>query len=228
MIMMSLELTGKPPFKTVYLHGLVRDEQNRKMSKSLGNALDPLEVASKYGTDAVRMSLVVGTTAGNDSKTGESKIKGYRNFSNKLWNIARFITTNLEISNFQFPTSGKFSEYQLSNQDKKDLKRLNEIIKKTTKYLDSFKFSQAGELLYEYTWHEFADKIIEESKPRINGDNKDDRIAVLFKLYKILETILKLLHPFVPFVTEAIWQKTSHKTKPESNLINSSWPSPDA
>lgn len=228
MIMMSLELTGKPPFETVYLHGLVRDEQNRKMSKSLGNALDPLEVASEYGTDAVRMSLAVGTTAGNDSKTGESKIKGYRNFSNKIWNIARFITTNLETSDFQFPTSDKYSEYQLSSQDKKDLKRLSEIIKKTTNYLDNFKFSQAGELLYEYTWHEFADKIIEESKPRISGDNKEDQAAVLFKLYKILENILKLLHPFMPFVTETIWKEISHKTESESNLISSSWPSPDA
>lgn len=224
MIMMSLELTGKIPFKTVYLHGLVRDEYNRKMSKSLGNSLDPLEVAAKYGTDAVRMSLVVGTAAGSDSKIWEAKIKGYRNFSNKVWNIARFILTNLENSKSNDQIANQ--PPKLSEQDKKDLKRLNEIVKKTTKYLDNFQFSQAGELLYNYTWHEFADKIIEQTKPRIYGNDNQDKAAAIFKLYQILETALKLLHPFMPFTTETIWQEIDSKIKSEKNLISASWPSP--
>lgn len=224
MIMMSLELTGKIPFRTVYLHGLVRDEYNRKMSKSLGNSLDPLEVASKYGTDAVRMSLVVGTAAGSDSKIWEAKIKGYRNFSNKVWNIARFILTNLENSNSNNQILSQ--PPKLFEQDKKDLKKLDEIVKKTTKYLDNFQFSQAGELLYNYTWHEFADKIIEQAKPRIYGNDNQDKAAAIFKLYKILEATLKLLHPFMPFVTETIWQEIDSKIKSEKNLISASWPSP--
>ena len=224
MIMMSLELTGQIPFKTVYLHGLVRDEQNRKMSKSLGNVLDPLDVSAKYGTDAVRMSLVVGTTAGNDSKTGESKIKGYRNFSNKIWNIARFVLTNLEESKFKSQMSNKVSNVELSKQDEGDLKRLDEIVEKTTKYLDNFQFSRAGELLYDYTWHEFADKIIEEAKKRLNGDDEQDKVVALFKLNKILLTVLKLLHPFMPFVSEAIWQNINEKLRGEQDLINAPWP----
>jgi valyl-tRNA synthetase len=219
MIMMSLELTGKIPFETVYLHGLVRDEQNRKMSKSLGNVLDPLDVSEKYGTDAVRMALIVGTTPGNDVSIGEGKVKGYRNFSNKIWNIARFILMNIDD-----PATVNDPKVKFTKQDEKDLKQLDEIIAKTTKYLDSFQFSHAGELIYDYTWHEFADKIIEQAKPRINGDDKEDKLAAVVKLYMILQTTLKLLHPFMPFVTEAIWQNMDKKLKDEGDLISSSWP----
>lgn len=219
MIMMSLELTGKIPFETVYLHGLVRDEQNRKMSKSLGNVLDPLDVSEKYGTDAVRMALIVGTTPGNDVSIGEGKVKGYRNFSNKIWNIARFILMNIDD-----PTTVNDSKVKFTKQDRKDLKQLEDIIAKTTKYLNSFQFSHAGELIYDYTWHEFADKIIEQAKPRINGDDKDDKLAAIVKLCKILQTTLKLLHPFMPFVTEAVWQSMDNKLKDESDLITSGWP----
>lgn len=231
MIMMGLELTDKPPFETVYLHGLVRDEQNRKMSKSLGNSLDPLEVSEKYGTDAVRMGLIVGTTPGNDVSVGESKIKGYRNFSNKIWNIARFVLTNL--ASIKLPVSPearaevgkvKSEKYNFKDQDKEDLKRLDEIVKKTTKYLDNFQFSHAGELLYSYTWHEFADRIIERDKKRIYGEDEEDKVVAVLKLYRILETILKLLHPFMPFVTEAIWQNISDNVKSENDLISTPWP----
>jgi len=220
MIMMGLELTGKPPFETVYLHGLVRDEQNRKMSKSLGNVIEPLEISDKYGTDAVRMSLVVGTSAGADSKIGESKIKGYRNFSNKIWNISRFILMNLESSNSKIQMTNKFQ----NPNDKKDLERLEEIVKKTTKYLDNFQFSRAGELLYDYTWHEFADKIIEEAKTDLRGDDKKKSLAVQVKLLTILTTVLKLLHPFVPFVTETIWQNIPANLKDSKLLISAKWP----
>lgn len=224
MIMMGVELTGKAPFKTVYLHGLVRDEKNRKMSKSLGNVLDPLEISAKFGTDAMRMALVVGTTAGNDIAVGESKIRGYRNFANKIWNIARFVLMCLEQFDQQNATKQQIAEAKYSPQDKKDFERLDEIVKKTTKYLENFHFSHAGELLYDYTWHEFADKIIEEAKTRIQGDNEEDRKAALFKLLVILQSILKLLHPFVPFVTETIWQKLPSELKDSDLLITAEWP----
>ncbi|MDH4358797.1 MAG: valine--tRNA ligase [Candidatus Berkelbacteria bacterium] len=216
MIMMGLELTDKPPFETVYLHGLVRDEHNRKMSKSLGNVLDPLEVTEKYGTDAVRMSLVVGATAGNDLAVGESKIKGYRNFSNKIWNISRFVLTNLE------NPKGKINN--LLDEDKKDLERLDEVIEKVTKHLDSFQFSRAGELLYNYIWHEFADIIIEQSKDRLNSNNEKDKRAVQTKLLTILTASLKMLHPFIPFVTETIWQKIPTNMRDSNTLISAKWP----
>ena len=223
MVMMGLELTGEAPFKTVYLHGLVRDEQNRKMSKSLGNVIEPLEVSDKFGTDAVRMSLVVGTSAGADSKIGEGKIKGYRNFSNKLWNIARFVISNFENLKLDVDLKFKIKNLKLSEPDR-DLEKLAEIVKTVTKQLDTFKFSQAGELLYEYTWHEFADKIIEESKERLAGEDEEDKKACLAKLVTILITILKLLHPFVPFVTETIWQEMPGDLKDEKLLISSNWP----
>jgi len=216
MIMMGLELTGKVPFETVYLHGLVRDEQNRKMSKSLGNVLDPLEVAEKYGTDAVRMSLVVGATAGNDLAVGESKIKGYRNFSNKIWNIARFILMNQEGAPDKNP---KFSK-----QDKKDLERFDAVIAEATKHLDQLQFSRAGELLYDFIWHEFADIMIEEAKPRLQSDLAEDCAAARAKLVLVLIGSLKMLHPFVPYVTETIWQKIPKEFKDSENLISASWP----
>ena len=252
MIMMGLELTGKAPFETVYLHGLVRDEHNRKMSKSLGNVIDPLDVADKFGTDAVRMSLVVGATAGNDIAVGEGKIKGYRNFSNKIWNISRFVLTNLEstkseirnpkqIQNSNNKNSKQFDKLEFgklgfvscfdirasnfTDQDRKDLARLDEIVKTTTKYLDNFQFSHAGELLYNYIWHEFADIIIEQSKDRLAGEDKKDKEAAKVKLLTILTVCLKLLHPFVPFVTETIWQQIPADLKEEKMLISAKWPS---
>jgi len=225
MIMMGLELTGKTPFETVYLHGLVRDEKNRKMSKSLGNVLDPLEVADKFGTDAVRISLVVGATAGNDIALGESKVKGYRNFSNKIWNISRFILMNVENSKIKTQKSIlQLQTEKFSEQDKKDLARLNEVIEKTTKHLDSLQFSHAGELLYEFVWHEFADIMIEEAKPRLLSDLDEDCAAARAKLVLILISSLKMLHPFVPFVTETIWQKLPIELKDSENIISASWP----
>jgi len=263
MIMMSLELTGKAPFKTVYLHGLVRDEQNRKMSKSLGNIIDPLDVIEKYGADALRFSLVVGATAGKDLAMGESKIKGYRNFSNKIWNISRFVITNLENSMGIIPgadpesrspiphpvrlcsgpecnrrqvrdkLSKNFaSDSRMTDQDKADLAKLKEVEKKVTKLLDELKFSQAGEVLYDYTWHEFADKIIEQEKKRLylpagqaSGEDEKDKKASLLKLTKMLTATLKLLHPYMPYVTEAVWDQFPEEAKDSKLLISSSWPS---
>ncbi len=197
MIMLGIYCTGKIPFKTVYLHGLVRDKNRQKMSKSKGNAIDPLVIAKVYGTDAVRMALIIGNTAGSDIIISEEKIKGYRNFANKIWNASRFVLMNLK------DFDGKKSV--LTTQDKKLLKNLEIIKKKITHHLDNFHFSLAGELIYHYFWHTFADKIIEEMKNRIR-DNKDKKQAQ-YVLYKILTDCLKMLHPFMPFVTEEIWQK---------------------
>lgn len=233
MIMMGLELTGRAPFKTVYLHGLVRDEQNRKMSKSLGNVLDPIDISDKFGTDAMRMALVVGTTAGNDIAVGESKIQGYRNFANKVWNIARFVITNLENSKgvipgkdpeSRSPMSERFaSDSRMTNQDKKDLEEFEKLKETVTKALDNLEFSRAGEHLYGYVWHEFADKIIEESKKRLEKEGPDKEAAIA-KLTVILIDSLKMLHPFIPFVTEAIWQSLPTGLKDEKLLISSKWP----
>ncbi|NMC35972.1 valine--tRNA ligase [Candidatus Beckwithbacteria bacterium] len=214
MIMFGLYRTGQIPFEKVYLHGLVRDAFGQKMSKSKGNVVDPLESIEKFSADALRMALVVGSTPGKDMSLGEPKIKGYRNFANKVWNIARFIELNSQGKTIK-PFSAKT---KLEKQDAAFIKKLDSLIKRTTKYLENFKFSLAGEGLYEFIWHELADKYIEESKDRLqNGDEE-----VLSVLHYSLKTCLKLLHPFMPYVTETIWQQT--KTKDETDLVITSWP----
>lgn len=190
MIMMGLYRVGKIPFKHVYLHGLVRDKDRQKMSKSKGNVIDPLGVAAEYGTDAVRMALIVGNTAGNDPIISEDKIRGYRNFATKLWNIARFISMNYEKPKTKPIATAK---------DRKNLKQLEIIKKKVTKHLENFEYHHAAETIYHYTWHTFADKILEEAKPNLSP-------ATLETLTTIFTECLKMLHPFMPFVTEEIFQ----------------------
>ena len=203
MIMLSLYRVHKIPFRNVYLHGLVRDKDRQKMSKSKGNAIDPLGMAEIYGTDAIRMALVVGNTAGNDIIISEDKIRGYRNFATKIWNASRFILMNYS------PEFG-IEKPKFSANDKKDITELKNIKKKIAKLINQFKFHQAAETLYHYFWHTFADKIIENSKKRLQGNNKDRKEA-----YQLLETImkecLKMLHPFMPFITEEIWEKMGEK-----------------
>jgi valyl-tRNA synthetase len=219
MIMMSLELTGKAPFETVYLHGLVRDEHNRKFSKSLGNGIDPIDMSEKFGTDALRMSLIVGSTPGNDIALGESKIKGYRNFANKLWNIARFVAMSLDDLGF-IPDA----DTQFAHKDQADVKKFKSVIKSVTKNIDNYRFSHAGEALYEYTWHEFADNIIERDKLRLSEGDPQDKEAAAAKLVYVLVNLLKAIHPFMPFVTEAIWQELPSKIKDSKLLISANWP----
>ena len=210
MIMMSLFAIGEIPFKNVYLHGMVLDKHGKKMSKSKGNGIDPIDVINKFGTDAVRLSLIIGNTPGNDMRISEEKIASFRNFANKLWNISRFIITNyeLEITNYEFNNNN------LTIADKWILTKLNNIIKEITKDLDNYNFSQAGEKLKEFTWNNFADWYLEVSKFE---DNKKEKNKIL--IY-ILENLLKLWHPFMPFVTEAIWQ-TMAKNK---LLMIEKWP----
>lgn len=216
MIMMSGFHLNQVPFKTVYLHGLVRDEKGRKISKSLGNNIDPLEMIAKYGTDAVRMSLVIGTAAGTDSKISEQKIKGYRNFSNKLWNIARFVLMSIS------EESGGILKASYTPQDKTLMDELTATSADITKDIEEFRFYMAAEKIYHYVWHTFADKIIEESKAKLTSEDPAVKASAQRMLLEILTTSLKLLHPFMPFITEEIWSKLPI---PDKNLlIVEKWP----
>ena len=190
MILMSEFLLGKIPFRTVYLHGLVRNERGKKLSKSLGDNVDPLFIASQYGTDALRMALIVGVGPGSDSRLSSDKLKAYKNFANKIWNITRFV-----LSRENPPAGGDALDRKLTNE-------FDELAKDVTDDMENFRFYLAAEKIYAYIWHRFADEIIEESKslPLSGGT-----------LYYILENSLKLLHPFMPFLTEEIWQELNKK-----------------
>ncbi len=213
MILMSTYLLdGEIPFEKVYLHGLVRDEKGRKMSKSLGNIIDPLDVAEKYGTDAVRLSLMIGSTPGNDVRLNEEKIAKFRNFTNKIWNISRYIITS-----YKKPTNTKLKELdkhlEKNTEDLWILNKIKLLISSVSDDIENFNFSQAGEKLHDFTWNDFADWYLETSKFK-KGECKNH------VLYEVLMDLLKLWHPFMPFVTEAIWKELD-----ENNLIMvEKWP----
>jgi len=202
MIMLGLYITGEIPFKTVYLHGLVLDAKGLKMSKSKGNVIDPLVLTEKYGTDAFRMGLVVGNTPGTSLALAEDRIRGYKNFSNKLWNITRFVLDNTsDVS---------------AGEDNELTKEFKNIAKDITEDMENFRFHLASEKIYHYIWHRFADQIIEESKK--NNEIKSS-------LRYILENSLKLLHPFMPFVTEEIWSMMPNQPQKNKNLLMvEKWP----
>ncbi len=201
MILMTEFAVNDIPFKTVYLNGLVRDAQGRKMSKSLGNNMDPLDIAAKYGADAARMALVVGNTPGTDMRMSEDKIKGYKHFANKLWNIARFVLEN---------TKGEPVVREIRELESYGIPAL---VREVTEDIEQYRVYLASEKIYHYVWHTLADIHIEESK-------KDERIKA--DLYSILVICLKLLHPFMPFVTEEIYQ--SLPTKDSQFLMTAKWP----
>ncbi len=201
MIMFGLYRTGKVPFKNIYLHGLVRDKDKQKMSKSKGNVIDPLGIAETYGMDALRMGVIAGTAAGNDIALSEDKIRGYRNFATKIWNIGRFILMQPQIENFKQKT------IKFTAGDKKHIKEFEAVKKKVTQYLESFQFHRAAEGIYHYLWHTFADKIVEEAKLRLREGSEADGAAAHVMLLQIFSGCLKLLHPMMPFVTEEIFQK---------------------
>lgn len=212
MIMFGMYRVGKEPFKIVYLHGLVNDAQGKKMSKSKGNVVNPLDLTQKYGTDALRMGLVVGNTPGIDAALAEDKIKGYRNFANKIWNIARFVLMSApeEVS------------AKLTAEDQKIMDELAEFSKDMTKDMEEYRFYMAAEKIYHYVWHTFADKIIEESKAKLASEDPVVKASVQRLLMEILMTSLKLLHPFVPFVTEEIYSKLPGTTA--KLLMVENWP----
>ncbi len=230
MILMTTYVLGEVPFETVYLHGLVRDEQGRKMSKSLGNAIDPLIVSEKYGTDAVRLALVVGTTPGNDLKLSEKKIEGYRNFVNKLWNVARYVSTQGSGFRVQGSDAGDYTPYPIPYTlvDRWILSRLQRTVESVTEDIENYRYSQAAETLRAFTWDEVADWYVEVSKHQLLTTNY--KLPTQQILSNLLENLLRLWHPFTPFVTEEIYSKlskSSETSKLSSALMIEPWPVAD-
>lgn len=215
MILMSTYHVGQIPFKLVYLHGLVRDAQNRKMSKSLGNIIDPLDMTDKYGTDALRFALVFNTAPGTDMALAEDKIKGMKHFGNKLWNIARFVLSNLDAN---YVTSNQTPE-GITDADKDILRKLEATIKTVT----NAHMHEAAQALYDFVWKEFADVYIEASKPQLQDDAQKQNTQAI--LLHVLINSLKLLHPFLPFITEVLWQEMRKgKLVNEELLMVAKWP----
>ena len=216
MIMLGLYVTGDIPFKNVYYHGMVLDAKGQKMSKSKGNVIDPLTLTDKYGTDAFRIGMIVGNTPGTSLSLSEDKIRAYKNYANKLWNITRFILTITE--NIKYDEN--FSSYESS--EKNLIEERNNFIKEITKEMDEYKFYIVGEKIYHYTWSRFADVIIEESKEIFKSGNEKEKNSRSQFLLDTLTKILKILHPFMPFVTEEIWQTLPSENK--KLLMVEKWP----
>ena len=219
MMFSGIEQTGKVPFDTVLIHGLVRDSQGRKMSKSLGNGVDPLEIIDKYGADALRFSLATGNSPGNDMPYIEERVEASRNFANKLWNAARFILMNLKTDEI-IPLNP--DDFAL--EDKWILSKFNKLVGEVTDNLEKYELGMAVQKLYDFIWDVFCDWYIEICKSRLNGEDEraaDNARSVLVYVYT---GILKLLHPFMPFITEEIWQSMPHKGQA---LMVSDWPKTD-
>ena len=216
MILMAGYHVGDIPFHNVYLHGLVRDAQGRKMSKSLGNIIDPLDMIAKYGADATRLSLIIGASPGNDVKLSEDKVRGYRNFANKIWNASRFLLLHLD-------TLPQTRKIRYTKEDKATLTKLKKIAQETTRDLDALRLHQAAERLYHFFWHYYADVVIERTKRRLgepDGSREKERaLGLLFEFHTIL---LRLLHPFMPFITEELWARLPIKEK--KLLMVEKWP----
>jgi valyl-tRNA synthetase len=213
MILMSAFHLGQVPFKTVMIHGLVRDKQGRKFSKSLNNGVDPLEIIEKFGTDALRMGLLVGTPLGADIKFDEQKIKAYKLFANKLWNITRFVLENCDAKNLSAELNARDAELRAAAEA---------VIADVTNDMEAYRLYLASDKLYHYVWHQLADKIIEESKPVLNGTDEAAKASRSAFLLHTLDAMLRALHPFMPFVTEEIWQ--SMPTKDAEFLMVARWP----
>jgi valyl-tRNA synthetase len=215
MILMTEFTLGTIPFKAVYLHGLVRDSQGRKMSKSLGNNLDPLDISAKFGADAARMALVVGNTPGTDLRISEDRVKGYKHFANKLWNMSRFVLDNIH------HIAGQ-DTVPLTKTDAELLSAFDLYVLDITKDIEGHRVYMAAEKLYHFAWHELADKIIEESKPILSGFDESARASRAWLLRTMLDRLLRMLHPFMPFITEEIWQHMP--TKDAQFLMVAKWP----
>ena len=204
MMTQGLELTNQNPFKDILIHGIVRDSQGRKMSKSLGNGIDPLEVIEKYSTDALRFSLILGISPGNDIRFMPEKLEQASNFANKLWNAARFVLMNLE----DFDENAKVSYEDLKEEDKWIISKLNTLTKEVRANIDSYELGVATQKLYDFIWNEFCDWYIEIAKVRLyNKEDKESRLIAQYTLNKVLGNSLKLLHPIMPFVTEEIYMQ---------------------
>ncbi len=217
MIFSGYEQMGDKPFKTVLFHGLVRDDQGRKMSKSLGNGIDPLEIIDKYGADALRLTLITGNAPGNDMRFYMSRVEASRNFANKVWNASRFIMMNMGDASPAEP-----SKDALKPEDRWIISRLQSVIKDATENMDKFELGIAVQKVYDFVWDEFCDWYIEMVKPRLYGtENADDKNAALWTLKTVLIDALKLLHPYMPFITEEIFMTLQSE---EESIMISNWP----
>ena len=219
MIFSGMEQMKKEPFHTVFIHGLVRDSQGRKMSKSLGNGIDPLEMAEKYGADALRFNLITGNSPGNDTRFYTEKCEAMRNFANKIWNASRFVMMNLTIDRYDLPAADK-----LEREDKWVLSKLNRLVKEVTENLDSFEIGVASAKVYDFIWDTYCDWYIELTKTRLNGTDEDAKLTAQNVLCYVLVTLLKLLHPFMPFITEEIYQALPKCDGAEDILMTAQWP----
>ena len=215
MIYSGLEYTGKKPFDNVFIHGIVRDSQGRKMSKSLGNGVDPLDVINEYSTDALRFSLILGITAGNDIRYMPEKLESSSNFANKLWNASKFVLMNLE------DYDGIYDEKDLCKEDKWILSRLNTLVKEVTNNIDNFDIGVSTQKIYDFIWNEFCDWYIEICKTRLYDKTSTTRKAAQFTLNKVLQDSLKLLHPVMPFITEEIYTKLYND---DETIMTAEWP----
>ena len=214
MIFSACAHTGKPPFHTVFIHGLVRDDKGRKMSKSLGNGIDPLEIADKYGADALRFNLVTGNSPGNDMRFFTERCEAMRNFANKIWNASRFLMMNLTIDKCQLPQ-------KLELEDKWILSKLNRAVAEITENMDRYELGVAAQKIYDFIWDDYCDWYIELTKTRLQGEDEDSKVRAQQVLCWVLTEMLKLLHPFMPFITEEIWQALPHEG---DFLMMQNWP----
>ncbi|MBQ9014766.1 MAG: class I tRNA ligase family protein, partial [Firmicutes bacterium] len=224
MVFSALETTGEVPFHDVYVHGLVRDAQGRKMSKSLGNGIDPLEIIDQYGADALRFMLTTGITPGNDMRFKTDRLEAARNFANKLWNASRFVIMNLE-------DDGELAQPDpaaLKDEDKWILSRLNDAVKYVTETMEKYDLALAGQRVYDLIWNEYCDWYIELVKARLYGEDEADKQVARYVLVSVLRQMLCLLHPFMPFITEEIWGYLPggdpESVDPKDFLIRADWP----
>ena len=218
MIFSGMEQMKKEPFKTVFIHGLVRDDKGRKMSKSLGNGIDPLEMAEKYGADALRFNIITGNSPGNDTRFYVEKCEAMRNFANKIWNASRFVMMNLTIDHVELPE-------QLELEDKWVLSKLNTLVKEVTDNMDAFEIGVASAKVYDFIWDTYCDWFIELCKARLTGDDECAKINAQNVLCYVLIETLKLLHPFMPFITEEIYQALPHTAEDKGEFIMlQKWP----
>ena len=219
MIFSGMEQMKKEPFKTVFIHGLVRDDKGRKMSKSLGNGIDPLEMAEKYGADALRFNLITGNSPGNDMRFYVEKCEAMRNFANKIWNASRYVLMNLTVEENGLPDAA-----DLEIEDKWVLSKLNTLIKEVTENMDAYELGVASAKVYDFIWDTYCDWYIELTKARLYGEDEKSKLAAQKVLVYVLDQFLRLLHPFMPFITEEIWQAIPHEG---SFLMLADWPKYD-
>jgi valyl-tRNA synthetase len=218
MVMLGLYRTSKVPFEKVYLHGMVRDKHGKKMSKSKGNVIAPSEIQEKYGTDALRMGLIVNNVPGADMNLDPDKVNAYKKFANKLWNITRFVLDNTKVADGNI-------KFEITDRDKARELQLKNIILLITEQMEKERYDLASEMLYHFIWDDFANDIIEESKPLLSDSDLNTRISRQALLGFYLNTSLRLLHPFMPFITETIWQELPNNMKTEDILMIEKWPS---